>query len=513
MAAKQGPAPQTLQNHFFCQMCRSPLEITGAEVLERGSSSEQRGAGPQASVLGSVMASRLPLDQSFVVLPKQRGVNPTSQPPKPPFPPYPGARPPASNPPSAPPGAERGGRGISESFVVLPGAAASMYQNEIGGEHSSGGEPGGVASISSYSAGMDAKITALTRVFEIASQQTQVEQPLCVECVRCLCEELDAETAEAEREAAAYEACLSRLAGEPEEALSEDEFQKEVKRANEEERQLQTQLARLQEQRRGTMAQLRDLESKTKELDNLEERYWHDFNDFKLQLAAHQNERDAVCAQIDAAAAQLELLKRTNVLTDAFPIWHDGEFGTINNFRLGRLPNVPVEWDEINAAWGQSCLLLHTMAQTCKLNFSVRIIPLGSYPKIADAKNVYELYGPVNLFWSTRYDKAMVLFLACLKEFADFANARDRSNDVPVDKAFTLPYKIEGDKVGGLTIKQSFNPNEKWTKALHLTLCNLKWALTWLVNQDNGLPNPLMDLLETPASASEMARSESAGNV
>lgn len=50
-----------------------------------------------------------------------------------------------------------------------------------------------------------------------------------------------------------------------------------------------------------------------------------------------------------------------------------------------------VEWDEINAAWGQSCLLLHTMAQTCKLNFSVRIIPLGSYPKIADAKNVYEL--------------------------------------------------------------------------------------------------------------------------
>lgn len=51
-----------------------------------------------------------------------------------------------------------------------------------------------------------------------------------MECVRCLCEELDAETAEAEREAAAYEACLSRLKGEPQEALSEDEFQKEVKR-------------------------------------------------------------------------------------------------------------------------------------------------------------------------------------------------------------------------------------------------------------------------------------------
>ena len=37
---------------------------------------------------------------------------------------------------------------------------------------------------------------------------------------------------------------------------------------------------------------------------------------------------------------------------DAFHIWTDGAFGTINGFRLGRLPNVVVEWDEINAAFG-----------------------------------------------------------------------------------------------------------------------------------------------------------------
>jgi hypothetical protein len=38
----------------------------------------------------------------------------------------------------------------------------------------------------------------------------------------------------------------------------------------------------------------------------------------------------------------LELLKRTNVLNDAFYISHDGVIGTINNFRLGRLSNVEV---------------------------------------------------------------------------------------------------------------------------------------------------------------------------
>ncbi len=42
---------------------------------------------------------------------------------------------------------------------------------------------------------------------------------------------------------------------------------------------------------------------------------------------------------------------------------HDGPFATISGFRLGRTAEVPVEWDEINAAWGQAVLLLHTMAQ------------------------------------------------------------------------------------------------------------------------------------------------------
>lgn len=48
---------------------------------------------------------------------------------------------------------------------------------------------------------------------------------------------------------------------------------------------------------------------------------------------------------------------------------HSGQFGTINNFRLGRLPSVPVEWNEINAAWGQTVLLLHALANKMGLKF------------------------------------------------------------------------------------------------------------------------------------------------
>lgn len=73
------------------------------------------------------------------------------------------------------------------------------------------------------------------------------------------------------------------------------------------------------------------------------------FSDFSTHLFGlltwffvKQEERDAILAKIEVSQAHLELLKRTNVLNDAFPIWHDGDFGTINNFRLGRLPKIPV---------------------------------------------------------------------------------------------------------------------------------------------------------------------------
>lgn len=66
---------------------------------------------------------------------------------------------------------------------------------------------------------------------------------------------------------------------------------------------------------------------------------------------------------------QLDKLKRTNVFNATFHIWHSGQFGTINNFRLGRWPSVPVEWNEINAAWGQTVLLLHALANKMGLKF------------------------------------------------------------------------------------------------------------------------------------------------
>jgi beclin 1 len=94
---------------------------------------------------------------------------------------------------------------------------------------------------------------------------------------------------------------------------------------------------------------MKDLEIKSKQFEELEERYWHEFNSFQFQLTSHQEERDAVFARIEVSQVHLELLKRTNVLNDAFYISHDGVIGTINNFRLGRLSSVEVRCRSQNA--------------------------------------------------------------------------------------------------------------------------------------------------------------------
>ena len=62
-----------------------------------------------------------------------------------------------------------------------------------------------------------------------------------------------------------------------------------------------------------------------------------------------EERKDALLAKMNTATGQLQHLERTDVLNDVFHIWHDGHFGTINDFRLGRLPSQPVEWNEINA--------------------------------------------------------------------------------------------------------------------------------------------------------------------
>ena len=54
-----------------------------------------------------------------------------------------------------------------------------------------------------------------------------MEQPLCLECMRALSEELDKQMEDVNNDIKAYQSCLDRLDKESAEALSEEDFMKE----------------------------------------------------------------------------------------------------------------------------------------------------------------------------------------------------------------------------------------------------------------------------------------------
>jgi beclin 1 len=152
--------------------------------------------------------------------------------------------------------------------------------------------------------------------------------------------------------------------------LLQEAFAAELARLKEVEEAAAARAADLEAQIADSARHSASLEAAAAEVAALEARYWHAANDYQLQLSWHMGERDALLSKIDRSTQQLQLLKATNVLNDAFKIWHEGPFGTISGFRLGRTPEVVVGWEEINAAWGQAVLLLHTLAAQCQLNFS-----------------------------------------------------------------------------------------------------------------------------------------------
>jgi beclin 1 len=90
-----------------------------------------------------------------------------------------------------------------------------------------------------------------------------------------------------------------------------------------------------------------------------EEHYWREYSRHKHQLLQAEDEYRSLDSQLRATQCQLEKLKKTNVFNATFHIWHAGHFGTINGFRLGRLPSVPVDWNEVNTAWGRATIVLY----------------------------------------------------------------------------------------------------------------------------------------------------------
>eukprot|EP01012_Entosiphon_sulcatum_P056971 TRINITY_DN8067_c0_g1_i1.p2 TRINITY_DN8067_c0_g1~~TRINITY_DN8067_c0_g1_i1.p2 ORF type:complete len:411 (+),score=97.05 TRINITY_DN8067_c0_g1_i1:3661-4893(+) len=302
---------------------------------------------------------------------------------------------------------------------------------------------------------------AMAQLLDFTAEITQEDQPLCFECTRGVIDGLERKLKEAEREHEEYNKFLTSLReAESEETGGTDGAAYEAVLAGEllqlenEERQLLGELERVHQQREELRKEAALVAEEKADLERQTATYWRSCNQF-ITEDTQLNERKASLEQrLQAEREELEKLTRTNILNEAFPIWFDGNFGTINNFRLGKLQSVPVEWNEINAAWGHAALLLSTIQRQNRIpSTKYRIKPMGSFSVVEKAEgngsvSSFELFGGATVFWaSNRFDKAMTGYLQCLEDAIQHELATCE------DKSLTVPYPIHGEKVGGLSIK------------------------------------------------------------
>ena len=329
------------------------------------------------------------------------------------------------------------------------------------------------------------QIQIATETFKMISSHCDIDHPLCDECPEAVLDMYDLEIREMENAKQHYDQMGHRLQQEVEQYRAEmTELDAELAELRKTEEELKARLMKTEDQRKKIAEERRIQEEREAKLKDEEQAYWMEFNQHQQKMLQFKDDQMSTQFQLHYTTEQLNRLKKTNVLNSTFHIWHNGHFGTINGLRLGRLQTVPVEWAEINAAWGQTVFLLSTLARFTNIEFErYRLVPYGNQSflePLEGKRKLLPLYSSAGLriFTDSKFDAAMVGFLDCTNQL----KLHIEKNSQP---HFILPYSIDKDKIGDpnkelYSIKTQFNTQERWTKALKFLLTNLRWALTWV---------------------------------
>ncbi|KAI1174051.1 autophagy protein Apg6-domain-containing protein [Nemania sp. FL0916] len=357
----------------------------------------------------------------------------------------------------------------------------------------------------------------INRLFEILSARSDIDHPVCVECTQMLVDGLQKRLEAGVRERDAYASYLKQLQADVPSEEDMAESKRLLAQAKVEEEESMKELLKLEKEKATLDEEIRALEEESKKLDLEEEQFWRERNTFASRLTEFQNERDSINSKFDHDSQLLTKLQRANVYNDTFSIHHDGNFATINGLRLGKLSSKPVDWPEINAAWGQALLLVVTVANKLDYKFDgYEPLPMGSASKIikyehispsssrvgahrsgpppAPKKSVLDLYCtgdlPLQMLWNRSFDKGMVAFLELVRQLGAFVHEQtkaDTGTQAYSTNPLVLPYKIEGDKIGDdrighFSIRLGITNDEGWTKACKFALTCCKFLIAHASN-------------------------------
>lgn len=344
--------------------------------------------------------------------------------------------------------------------------------------------------------GWNVRLNKTSALFDLISTNTNIDHPLCEECADQLLSQLDSQCKLMQKEQSEYTNLLNKLYQQSTNNNELNVLENELKNLELEEKELIEQLEFYDKEEKKLKEQIEMKTNEEEKLIEQEEKYLIEYYNNQRALIKLEEKQQSLENQLKQTKIHYNRLKTTNVLNATFHIWHSGPFGTINYFRLGRLSENPVEWDELNAGLGQVMLLLQSLATKVKLEFKrFKLVPFGNFSYIEAIENVATLnvkkgehlhmYGAGGFKyyfdWDKKFDFGMVAFLDCLEQLENKIKT--------LDSSFSMPYPINGHKLedkktcSSYSIRFHNNSHEEWTKALKYMLTNLKWSLAWIASQ------------------------------
>jgi beclin 1 len=331
------------------------------------------------------------------------------------------------------------------------------------------------------------RVDSLEAIFNIISTKYEIDYPVCSDCASTIISQMKVKYETLNKEKNIYMQFVKKLTAQngpniekTKQALDdidklhieEEEIFRQLSNEDKRHSELNKELAELENE-------IKELEIEEKDLCLIKNRQESDIERSLQELNSSKNKYQQNMDFLDS-------LRKTNVFNNFFDISNDDNFGTINKLRLGCLDETKVTWHEINAALGQVILLLSTCLNILNLDLDgYKLIPMGSTSKIEKyekdqstgklSKSVIQLYctGEFSiggLFSHNNLDIGMVSLAEVIRQIGKHLETFDNSA--------TIPYIVDGDKVGGFCVRPSSRSGwVSWTSSCRCILINCKWIL------------------------------------
>ncbi|KAK9476314.1 autophagy protein Apg6-domain-containing protein [Lipomyces japonicus] len=167
---------------------------------------------------------------------------------------------------------------------------------------------------------LSSRLRTSDKILDVIKSKTDLDHPICSECMDQLVEGLKQQYIEVIRDRDAYAQFLSQVQNEKPTAEQQAAAEKELQEIIKEQDGVLAELRSVEQERRKVEHEIQDLERQSKSLDEEERKFWEMRNAYSAELEEFLNKRDAIKTQYVNDSALLDKLKKTNVYSDIFAI-------------------------------------------------------------------------------------------------------------------------------------------------------------------------------------------------